>query len=269
MSGRYESHSGEEGALWTASLADFKALKEVHARGEAASKHIARLQKSLYNLDDDRKIIDTVEKLEASSRDFASSLDSECTLLIAVQENLGLLIALRQATESGLGGAEDSRRKKRKLPDSDLATDNTRAKKPRSPLDLLIVGAPVAFKQPKTKNSDGEWIQCNIVRITSGDGMKARCEVQDPEPDENGAPGQTYKTTLGQLIPISRDNFGLTPFAKGASVLARYPETTTFYKAEVVSTRRDFCYLRFEGEEEFGKETEVERRLVLDIPKGL
>jgi len=50
-------------------------------------------------------------------------------------------------------------------------------------------------------------------------------------------------------------------------VLARYPETTTFYPAEVIGTKRDGrCRLRFEGEEEEGKETEVDRRLVLPYP---
>jgi SAGA-associated factor 29 len=53
-----------------------------------------------------------------------------------------------------------------------------------------------------------------------------------------------------------------------------YPATTTFYKAEVVprkmmadgageATMPGYVRLKFEGEEEFDKEQEVERRYVL------
>lgn len=51
-------------------------------------------------------------------------------------------------------------------------------------------------------------------------------------------------------------------------VLARYPETTTFYPAEIMGYKKDgTCKLRFEGEEEVGKLTEVERKLVLPYAK--
>lgn len=268
MTGRYDSHSGEESALWSASISDLKALRDIHVIGEVASRQVNRLRKSLYNLDDDKRIIENVDKLERYSRNYVEALDSEYKLLENAQENLGLLIALRQATESGIGGGEESRRKKRKMTEIDTSLEVTRPRKHRSLLDTLVIGAPVAFKQPKTKGSEGDWIQCNITRINAGEGLKARCEVQDPEPDENGAPGSTYKTILSHLIPIPLENMGLPPYSKGAHVLARYPETTTFYRAEVVSTKRDVCFLRFEGEEEFGKETEVERRLVLELPKA-
>jgi SAGA-associated factor 29 len=48
-------------------------------------------------------------------------------------------------------------------------------------------------------------------------------------------------------------------------VLARYPDTTTFYRAEVMGMRRDTYRLKFEGEEEIGKEMDVDRRYVLDL----
>lgn len=65
-------------------------------------------------------------------------------------------------------------------------------------------------------------------------------------------------------------------------VLALYPSTTTFYKAEVVAQgpakakagpdqgfagselKEGFVRLRFEGEEEAEREMDVERRFVLD-----
>jgi SAGA-associated factor 29 len=140
------------------------------------------------------------------------------------------------------------------------------------------VGSQVAYHLPKAKQSDAEWIQCNVIRIT-GEYPKIRYEVQDPEPDEHGNMSQTYKANSVNIILIPDDSSGLSPLPSGTMVLARYPETTTFYRAEVIATKvppfseknmlicqRDgTCKLRFEGEEEIGKETDVERRLVLEV----
>ena len=93
----------------------------------------------------------------------------------------------------------------------------------------------MAFHLPKAKQSDAEWIQCNVIRIT-GDYPKLRYEVQDPEPDDHGTI-QTYKANASSLILIPDDSAGLPPLPSGTMVLARYPETTTFYKAEVIATK--------------------------------
>ena len=46
-------------------------------------------------------------------------------------------------------------------------------------------------------------------------------------------------------------------------MLARYPETTTFYRAEVTGAKKDFYRLRFEDDQ--NQEMEVGRRFVLDV----
>lgn len=135
------------------------------------------------------------------------------------------------------------------------------------PNEPLPIGAEVAFRLRKTRpTSEEEWIQCEVTKIYN-DG--ARYEVRDPEPDENGNPGQTFKAIPRDLLPIPtspQQINSLPPYPVGAQVLARYPETTTFYRAEVVGTKRDGkCRLKFEGEEEENKEQEVERRVVLPI----
>jgi SAGA-associated factor 29 len=56
------------------------------------------------------------------------------------------------------------------------------------PSDVIVVGSQVAYK-PKIKGVEGDWIQCNVLKVT-GEGLKARYEIQDPEPDDNGNPGQ-------------------------------------------------------------------------------
>lgn len=46
-------------------------------------------------------------------------------------------------------------------------------------------------------------------------------------------------------------------------MLARYPETTTFYRAEVMGLKKDIYRLKFD--DDAGNEMEVARRYVLDL----
>ncbi|KAG0668093.1 SAGA HAT/Core module component [Maudiozyma exigua] len=131
----------------------------------------------------------------------------------------------------------------------------------------IIVGSEVAYK-PR-KSGDGEWFQCEVIKVHSD---KIRYEVRDPEPDELGNTGKVFKCSWKELILIpTLKNASIKSktlnYPPGTKVLARYPETTTFYPAEVIGNKRDgTCRLRFEGEEEVDKETEVPRRLVLPFP---
>lgn len=78
---------------------------------------------------------------------------------------------------------------------------------------------------------------------------------------------------MNYLVPIPPTNQGLPDLTPGKTVLALYPTTTTFYKAEVVSSKHKkdgpadlkegFVRLTFEGEEEVGQSQDVERRYVL------
>lgn len=131
----------------------------------------------------------------------------------------------------------------------------------------IIVGSEVAYK-PR-KGGDGEWFQCEVIKVHSD---KIRYEVRDPEPDELGNTGKVFRCSWKELILIpTLKNASIKSktlnYPPGTKVLARYPETTTFYPAEVIGNKRDgTCRLRFEGEEEVDKETEVSRRLVLPFP---
>lgn len=134
-----------------------------------------------------------------------------------------------------------------------------------NPSGPIGVGSEVAFK-PR-KGGEAEWFQCEVVKV-SADGL--RFEVRDPEPDEFGNPGKTFKCTWKDIIFITPETIPkaqVSTYPPGTKVLARYPETTTFYPAVVIGTKRDgTCRLRFDGEEEVDKETEVLRRLVLPCP---
>ena len=138
------------------------------------------------------------------------------------------------------------------------------------PETLLTLRSEVAYRPPEQKggNQEGELIQCIIIDIT-GEGEKRRYTIQDPEPEETGI-HIIYKAGANSLIPIPKDSIGLPPYPVGKQVLAMYPGTTIFYRAEVMGTKRDgTCRLKFEEEEEVGKETEVERRLVLGVGRLL
>jgi len=93
--------------------------------------------------------------------------------------------------------------------------------------------------------------------------LQHRYEVQDPEPDESGAPGQIYKTSSAALIAIPLPDAALPDYPVGKQVLARYPETTTFYRADVTGLKKDTYKLRFEDDQ--NQEMEVYRRYVLDF----
>lgn len=134
-----------------------------------------------------------------------------------------------------------------------------------NPLDPIVVGSEIAYKL-RNRHLE-EWIQCEVMKVFN-DGV--RFEIRDPEPDENNNPGQTFKATYREilLIPPAPLVKNLSPYPYGAKVLARYPETTTFYTAIVVGTKKDGSVkLKFDGEEEVNKETEVDRRSVLPFPE--
>ncbi|KAK6513309.1 SAGA HAT/Core module component [Arthrobotrys megalospora] len=267
----HQSEQQEERSLWQKVVNELKALMAHEAKVNDIRRKIDTLEER--NRRQDATSAD-LQELVTCYKGLKALTEEESRLLShVIEHNLSILIGLRKATEQGYGSSgtgRDSRIIKRKPETMSVDSPASRGK-PRSmsvPNEngpVLQVGSQVAFRLPKQKGAEGEWIQCDVINII-GEGGKRRYEVQDPEPDETGNHGQIYKAHAHQLIQIPSDSAGLPPYPNGKQVLARYPETTTFYKAEVIGTKRDgTCRLKFEGEEEVGKETEVERRLVLEI----
>ena len=69
--------------------------------------------------------------------------------------------------------------------------------------------------------------------------------VQDAEPQENGQPGATYHTTLKAIIPLPDPNAppsspahlnAYHQFPANSTVMALYPDTSCFYRAEVIAS---------------------------------
>lgn len=118
----------------------------------------------------------------------------------------------------------------------------------------LQEGRKVAFHPPAGKAADGSaadadentWILAVITKCINQD--KNRYEVQDVEPQEDGQPGQCYNTTLRAIIPLPDPSALATSaahlnayqeFPAGSTVMALYPDTSCFYRAEVISSPRD------------------------------
>jgi SAGA-associated factor 29 len=136
----------------------------------------------------------------------------------------------------------------------------------------------VAFKlKPQAgaaANAAPEWIQGVVVKVI-GEGKSRRYDVQDPEPDEiTKDPGQVYRTSAASMVPIQPLGEELPDYEPGKIVLARYPDTTTFYRAEVVETRKGYfpgaektgCgkIVKLKFDEDDGETRDVDRRFVLD-----
>jgi len=118
----------------------------------------------------------------------------------------------------------------------------------------LQEGRRVAFHPLPGKTADGSivdvdentWILAVITKCINQD--KNRYEVQDAEPQEDGQPGQCYNTTIRAIIPLPDPtaplNSGAHPnaypeFPTGSTVLALYPDTSCFYRAEVIASPKE------------------------------
>jgi len=114
----------------------------------------------------------------------------------------------------------------------------------------------VAFHPPSSgKGADGTspedttWIMAKIVKASHQD--KYRYEVEDIEPQEDGKPlrySASLRSSLISIIPLpDKDAAHGTPahissyqeFPTGATVMALYPDTSCFYRAEVVASPKD------------------------------
>jgi len=113
----------------------------------------------------------------------------------------------------------------------------------------LQEGRKVAFQPPPNKGASGDtdentWILALITKCISSN----KYEVQDAEPQEDGQPGVTYTTTSKSMIPLPDPNAlpgsaahvsAYQEFSAGATVMALYPDTSCFYRAEVISTPKE------------------------------
>ncbi|KAI5986159.1 SGF29 tudor-like domain-containing protein [Pisolithus albus] len=210
------------------------------------------------------------KKLSSALKEVRSNAEDEARVLDDAIEQVGILIALRKASES----YPQEKRNKRPRPPSPSptamvasatgarATQAARgsmgpvpaipfSREPRARREALAKQLPLqeGRKTADGSNADGDentWILAVITKCINQD--KNRYEVQDVEPQEDGQPGQCYNTTLRAIIPLpdpsAPPNSASHPnayqeFSAGSTVMALYPDTSCFYRAEVVAAPSD------------------------------
>ncbi|KAL2104715.1 hypothetical protein VUR80DRAFT_9801 [Thermomyces stellatus] len=126
-------------------------------------------------------------------------------------------------------------------------------------------GDAVAFRSKQVNASEPvDWILGEVAAVI-GDGKTRRYKVMDIEP-EDSSKQREFRTSASNMIPITPESQAgsLPPWEAGTTVLALYPNTTTFYRAEVMSTEDGKVNLRFEGESDSATLQKVERRFVVE-----
>ncbi|SPO06675.1 uncharacterized protein DNG_09367 [Cephalotrichum gorgonifer] len=130
---------------------------------------------------------------------------------------------------------------------------------------VFAKGDAVAFRPKQVGAGEQmDWILGEVAAVL-GDGKTRRYKVMDVEPDE-AAKQREFRTSASNMIPITPESTSasLPPWEKGKIVLALYPHTTTFYKAEVMNTADGKVDLRFEGESDSATLQQVDRRFVVE-----
>lgn len=130
----------------------------------------------------------------------------------------------------------------------------------------FVKGQDVVFKpKPANASDSAEWFLGKVQQVL-GEGKSRRYKVKDEDPDVAPEQRQEYRTSASSMIALPPAGQELWELEPGKTVLALYPDSTTFYKAEVMSTNKslDKVNLRFEGEENSGTLQEVERRFVVE-----
>jgi SAGA-associated factor 29 len=253
--------------IWKRIKANVKAAEEDEKQAVALVDTIAGVVQLAGSTDGDDLDLDKVAKLQNLYDQEIQLRRNEISGIQTALDSVSVLIGLSQSVGSEASTPAATGPSKKRRRGDDRSGKAPKRGKNAPPADVIAIGRQVAFRlHGKVKGGEEEWIQCEVTKVIS-EGL--RFEVQDPEPDENNNPGQSYKAHIRDIIVIPKEENPTVSYPPGSVVLARYPETTTFYRAEVIDyNRRDGkCRLRFEGEEEEGKETDVERRLVLPLPK--
>jgi len=205
-------------------------------------------------------------KLTSGLTEIMNSADQEVKAIDDAMERVGVLIGLRKASES------TEKRNKRPRASSPSGTPipvpssiansrsvsitlpprtnsvgptihsrESRAKKDKQ----LQPGRKVVFHQSKPADgAESAWILAVVVKYVP-DKHGGKYEVQDAEPQDDGKPGPIYKTTPKAILPLpdpdaplgSPAHLNVYPeFPVGSTVMALYPDTSCFYRAEVIAT---------------------------------
>ncbi|KAJ8518460.1 hypothetical protein ONZ45_g4445 [Pleurotus djamor] len=212
------------------------------------------------------------KKLSTGLHDIQDSATREAKAIEDAIERLSVLIALRQAPETlppekrnkrprgssptgpGAPTGSNGRGMSITLPPRHSVGPIPFSRDPKARREALaaqlplLEGRKVAFHPPSKSGGiavdtdENTWILAVVTKCINAD--KNRYEVQDAEPQEDGQPGIRYNTTLRAIIPLPDPNVqpgsashisAYQTFPAGSTVMALYPDTSCFYRAEVIT----------------------------------
>ncbi|KAK6526231.1 SAGA HAT/Core module component, variant 2 [Orbilia ellipsospora] len=171
----HQSEQQEERSLWQKVVNELKALMAHEAKVNDIRRKIDTLEERNRRPEDLQELMTCYKGLKALTEEESRMLSH------VIEHNLSILIGLRKATEQGYGSSGTGRDglPKRKRNEATSVDGSAGRNKPRSmsvPNEngpILQVGSQVAFRLPKQKGAEGEWIQCDVINIL-GEGNKRR-----------------------------------------------------------------------------------------------
>ncbi|KAF8511582.1 SGF29 tudor-like domain-containing protein [Gautieria morchelliformis] len=257
----------EEIQCWQNVCASLDHLRRLSVN-PTTSEAISRVNRIISSLSPDDQIFENPDTLKHSHKklfisitEIRDSTEKESKAIDDALEQVGILLALRQAPEIVHQAAPVRPSQGIPLQPAIPFSRDPKARREALARQLpLQSGRKVAFHQPMTKGAplhtkgdhgggEGDsdtWILAVVKKCINQD--KNRYEVQDAEEAEDGQPGQSYNTTLRSLIPLpdpsAPPNSAMHPnsyeeYPVGSIVMGLYPDTSCFYRAEVVAAPRD------------------------------
>ncbi|KAF9046444.1 SGF29 tudor-like domain-containing protein [Panaeolus papilionaceus] len=252
------------------------------------------------------KLISGLVEIQTSAQQEARDIDSAL-------ERLSILIALRQSPEMQIVEKRNKRHKAGSpsgtpgptapgtasnrsvsitLPPRTNSVGPTphgregRTKKDTSKPQILQPGRKVVFRPPNSADADeNTWIMAVVTRYLGHDKYGGKYEVQDAEDQDDGQPGQMYTSSSKFILPLpdpdapvgSASHISSYPeFPKGSTVMALYPDTSCFYRAEVIespvvdkATNKFIPFYKVRFEDDDDMEHSVAALVVVEFPAGL
>ncbi|KAI9341820.1 SGF29 tudor-like domain-containing protein [Zopfochytrium polystomum] len=250
-----------ERELWLKLCQNIQRLDDCHKTGDLAIAKVNKIHAKLSKTD--KFTTKVAQKLVESYKDVLARTAAEKKIIAEWMEHASILMALTEASETGL----ETKRKKRK-PEEKHSTSSKRSKTDDSGGFVpLTMGSKVVVPRPQ----QNDHILANVVKWLPD---KQKYEVEDAEDDEeNPGTRKCYLFPAKMVIPLPTQVDSTKEFPEGHTVLALYPGTSCFYKAIVQSPpskTNDVDYkmlyaIRFEDDGDFDRY--VDPVNVLDYPK--
>ncbi|KAG2010060.1 hypothetical protein CC2G_012911 [Coprinopsis cinerea AmutBmut pab1-1] len=210
-----------------------------------------------------KSLKENYKKLSTSLDEVRKNADAEAQLLHVALEHLEVLMALRKAPPEQITVAD--KRAKRAPRASSPAGTPTPGQTQSSSRGVSITlpprtssvgpsnkkrihplqgGRKVALWNSRVNpNSEEDWILAIVIRVVSSEKGKYVYEVRDAE-EQEGSQAASFTAPQKFVIPLPDPKASsLHEFPVGSTVLGLYPDTSCFYRAEVMATPKQMTAL--------------------------